>query len=82
MNGYSALVRLHLKIGDQVLKLGQIGPDRVVLNDPAEFPPGPAEVVKYVDDFERHWQVYLPDGISPQSLDVRTVPQPVAEAAR
>jgi hypothetical protein len=35
-----------------------------------------------VDDFERRWPVYLPDGISANSREVRTVTQPAAPAAR
>ncbi len=80
--GYSAEVRLHLVIGDRTLELGQIGPDRIILSEPAEMPPGLAEVVMHVDSFERRWQVYLPDGISPQSCEIRTVPQPPAPAAQ
>jgi len=76
--GYSAQVRLHLVIGSRILELGQIGPDRIVVREPADLPPGPAEVVMHVDSFERRWQVYLPDGISPQSREVRTISLPAA----
>jgi hypothetical protein len=74
--GYSAEVRLHLVVGDEVLELASIGPAEISLREPAELPPGPAEIVMHVDSFERRWQVYLPDGISLQSRDVRTVTQP------
>jgi hypothetical protein len=67
---------LHLEIAERTFELGQIGPDRIILREPAELPPGPAEVVMHVDSFERRWQVYLPDGISPNSREVRTAPQP------
>jgi hypothetical protein len=72
--GYSAYVRLHLLVGDRSLELGQISPENVILRDMIEIPPGPAEVVMHVDDFERRWQVYLPDGITANSREVRTVP--------
>ena len=71
--GYSAYVRLHLLVGDRSLELGQIAPERVFLRESIEVPPGPAEVVMHVDDFERRWQVYLPDGIAANSREVRTV---------
>jgi hypothetical protein len=76
--GYSAQVRLHLIVGGEVLELASIGPQQISLRECTELPPGPAEVVMNVDDFERRWQVYLPDGISPDSREVRTVTQPAA----
>jgi hypothetical protein len=76
--GYSAQVRLHLVIGDEVLELASIGPEQISLREPVERCAGPAEVVMHVDDFERRWQVYLPDGISPDSREVRTVTHPAA----
>jgi hypothetical protein len=71
--GYSANVRLCLLVGEDSFELAAIGPDEISLREPADLPPGPAEIVMHVDSFERRWQVYLPDGISPQSRDVRTV---------
>jgi hypothetical protein len=76
--GYSAEVRLHLIVGDRIFELASIGPQRIRLCELAELPPCDAEVVMHVDDFERRWQVYLPDGISPDSREVRTVTQPAA----
>jgi hypothetical protein len=78
VTGRSAEVRLQLVVGNRVLELGQIGPGSVILEELAELPPCDAEVVMHVDDFERRWQVYLPDGISPDSREVRTVTQPAA----
>jgi len=74
--GYSATVRLHLVVGDDVLELASIGPTEISPREPTELPPGPAEVVMHVDSFERRWQVYLPDGIAPHSRYVRTISQP------
>ena len=45
-------------------KLSSIGPDGISLREPAELPPCDAEVVMHVNDQERRWAVYLPDGIS------------------
>ena len=79
--GYSANVRLHLFVGGETLELAAIGPEEISLREPADLPPGPAEVVMHVHSFERRWQVYLPDGISPQSREVRTITQPAPARA-
>ncbi|MBI3861328.1 MAG: hypothetical protein HY290_05485 [Planctomycetia bacterium] len=79
--GYSAHVRLHLLVGDDSYELASIGPGGVSIREPIELPAGPAEVVMHVDDFERRWQVYLPDGISANSREVRTVPASPADSA-
>jgi hypothetical protein len=76
--GYSADVRLRLIVGERTFELASIGPERVKLREPAQLASCDAEVVMNVDDFERRWQVYLPDGISPNSREVRTVTQPAA----
>jgi len=75
VTGRSANVRLQLIVVGRILELGQIGPESVILEEQAELPPCEAQVVMYVDSFERRWQVYLPDGISPHSRRVRTIPQ-------
>jgi hypothetical protein len=79
--GYSAQVRLQMVVGNRTLELGQIGPEGVVVREPVELPPGQGEVVMHVDDFERRWQVYLPDGISSKSREVRTIALPAAVSA-
>lgn len=81
--GHSTNVRLQLIAGGRILELGQIGPESVILEETAELPPCEAQVVMYVDSFERRWQVYLPDGISADSRRVRTVTQPaLVQSAR
>ena len=72
--GYSSFVQLHLEISGQRIELGQICPGKIFLREPVSLPAGEAEVVMNVDDFEDRWQVYLPDGISANSLEARTVP--------
>ena len=80
-NGYSAYVRLNLLVGGETLELAAIGPGGIRLREHTELPPCDAEVIMYVDDFERRWPVYLPDGISANSHEVRTVPASPRETA-
>lgn len=75
--GYSATVRLELIAGDQVLELGQIGPDMIHVRTPISLPPCEADVVMHVDGHERHWPVFLPDGIQTESRLVRTRPRSI-----
>ena len=77
-NGYSADVRLELCLPDVTLELGQIGPERLILDQPMDHPPCEAEVVLHVDGSERRWPVFLPNGISRNSHIIRTAPAPVA----
>lgn len=71
--GYSAKIRLELRIAGRTLKLAQIAPDFVILAQPAELPACEAEVVMHVDGKQRRWPVNLPDGIASHSRIVRTV---------
>ncbi|MCW5774889.1 MAG: hypothetical protein KIS87_00385 [Phycisphaeraceae bacterium] len=71
--GYSADVRLHLRINGDFIPLAQIGPDDVVLREPATIPPGPGEVIMHVDGRERRWTVTI--GIAaPGSRVIPTAP--------
>ena len=79
--GYSSCVHLELVVGDRVYELHAIGPGTIRLREPAELPPCNAQVVMHVDDHEDRWLVYLPDGLSPNKREARTV-QLSAAAAR
>jgi hypothetical protein len=79
--GYSAQVRLHLVVGETSLELASIGPEQICLRHSVELPPGPTEVVMHVDNFERRWQVYLPDGSSLRSQEVRAMAREFAPSA-
>jgi hypothetical protein len=46
------------------LRIGQLGPDFLILDDPADHPPGRAEIIMSIDGRVRRWQIVLPDGIS------------------
>jgi hypothetical protein len=62
--GYSADVRMQLTVNENVLTIGQLGPDFIILRNPANHPPTEAEIAMWIDGRERRWNVYLPDGIS------------------
>lgn len=64
---YSADVQMDMRVNGSVVSIGQIGPDFVILDDPTPHPPCQAEIRVSIDGDERRWNVYLPDGISPES---------------
>ena len=72
--GYSAEVRLHLVVAGEEHSLSEIGPDGITLRQPTSLPPCEADVVMNVDDHQKVWRVWLPDGISPADTFVRTEP--------
>jgi hypothetical protein len=63
-----------LLVNGQSHKLAQIGPDFVRLREPAEIPPGRAEMLMLVDGAEHRWSVILKVGAVPfdSDLDVTT----------
>ena len=68
--GHSADVRISLLFGGQCIPVAQLGPDFLLLDAPADHPPGPASIVLRVDESERRWDVRLPAGISATSKRV------------
>jgi hypothetical protein len=70
-NGYSSNVRLELRINGRTLQVAQVAPDWCILMDAADHPPCEAELVMYVDDARRTWNVKLPGGISKSSKRVQ-----------
>jgi len=61
--GYSANVRMELSVNGNVLSIGQLGPDFLILENPKDHPPADAEVAVWIDGRERRWHVHLPNGI-------------------
>ena len=55
---------MELSVKGHVLSIGQLGPDFLILRNPADHPPSEAEVAVWIDGRERRWNVYLPQGIS------------------
>jgi hypothetical protein len=61
--GYSADVRMELRLNGHVLKVGQLGPSFLILSEPVNHPPAEAELMLSIDNRERRWKVFLPNGI-------------------
>jgi hypothetical protein len=62
---------MHLSVDGQVLSIGHLGPDYVVLDDPIDHPPADAHVSLSVDGNERRWRVRLVDGLSASQARTR-----------
>lgn len=60
---YSADVRMHLTIDGQDYKIGQLGPDFLILREVPPHPPTDAEITVAIDGRTRRWRVHLPDGV-------------------
>jgi hypothetical protein len=68
--GYSAMVRMHLLVETRKLSVAQVGPDFLILEEPASFGPTRAELVVEIDGAQERTLVFLPDGI--RATDQRT----------
>lgn len=60
--GHSADIQLHLAVGQMLVPVAKLGPNRCVLRKPTVLPHGPAELVVRVDEREERWPVFLPRG--------------------
>jgi len=56
---------MQLILNGMSLPTAQLGPDFLVLDAPVTHPPADASVILRVDEGERHWDIRLPNGISP-----------------
>jgi hypothetical protein len=63
--GHSADVRIELLLNGKVPRLAQLGPDFLVLDHPAKYPAGTADILMSVDGEAERWTIRLPDGIQP-----------------
>jgi hypothetical protein len=68
---HSALVSMRLVSDTIDLPIAQLGPDFLILENPADLAPRSAEIVLRGDSTERRWPVNLPDGIDPATLRTR-----------
>ena len=62
--GYSADVRMYLLLNGHTLRIGQMGPNFLLLDDTVNHPATDAEIVLSVDGQAERWKVHLPNGIS------------------
>ena len=65
--GHSARVNMRLLVGERSVPVVQLGPDFLLVGEPLDLPPGEACMVLQVDESERRWRVFLPEGISAAS---------------
>lgn len=68
---HSAKVRLRLLVNGDDLEVAQVGPDSCVLRDPRPHPPSDAQLIITVDGESETYNVFLCDGISADSGEVR-----------
>jgi hypothetical protein len=62
---------MHLRLNGRVFSIGQMGPDFLMLDDPADTPPAEGEITLSIDGRERRWTVRLPAGISATSRETK-----------
>lgn len=71
MTGHSADVRIALLLDGAMLPASHLGPDFIVLKNPADHPPSRAEILVAIDGEEQRWSVQLVDGVSREQLKIR-----------
>jgi len=67
---HSAQVEMRLIVNGTSIGITHMGRDFVVVESPAEYPPGEASIFMKVDESESRWNVRLPDGMSVNSRRV------------
>ncbi|HEX2100962.1 MAG TPA: hypothetical protein VHF69_09875 [Candidatus Synoicihabitans sp.] len=63
-------MRMRLIVGSKNLAVAKVGPDFIVLKEPAHLKPSHAELVVEIDGIEDRSSIFLPDGVS--ASDERT----------
>ena len=61
---HSAHVEMQLLVNGASISITHMGSDYVLVESPADYPPGEASIVLKVDESESRWKVRLPEGIS------------------
>ena len=74
--GYSADVRIELRINGQRLRVAKMGPDRLFHAAPAILSASNGQVIMHVDGHERRWNVAL----RAQSQPTQTIEAQFAES--
>ncbi len=55
---------MQLCVDGRNYRIGQLGPDFLILDDPADIPPADGEITMSIDGQIRRWLVQLPEGMS------------------
>jgi hypothetical protein len=55
---------MQLLVNGNSIRVVQMGPDFLLVEEPFDHPPADASVVLQVDQSERRWNVLLPNGMS------------------
>ncbi len=64
---HSAQAEMRLFIDGASIGITHMGPDFLLVESPADHPPGEASISLKVDDSESQWKVRLPEGMSKTS---------------
>ena len=67
-NGYSARVRLELRIGEMRLPLAQMDDEQIILVNPTVLPGTTGEVFAFIDDNVQRWPVRWAANEEPQEV--------------
>jgi hypothetical protein len=71
--GHSADVKIDLVLNGHSIPVAQLGPGFLLIDEPADYPPGEASLILRVDESTERWTVRLPEGISASSKRVNIV---------
>lgn len=69
---------MQLCVNGHVLSIGQLGPDFIILDNPADIPPSEAEIALSIDGREKRWAIFLEDGVTAGQKKTRISPCPPA----
>jgi hypothetical protein len=68
MTSHSANIQITLLVADRELRIGHLGPNYVILDDPVDAPLSDAQLSLSVDGTTTRWPIQLPEGISTTRL--------------
>jgi len=70
-SGHSAQVEITLLVNGVGHRVGQLGPDFLILEKSCICQPTSAEIVMNIDGKERRWAIFLPNGVRSGERRVR-----------
>jgi hypothetical protein len=68
---FSADVEMELRVNGQIFKIGQLGPDFLILTNPIDHPPAGGQITVSIDGDVTTWPVRLPDGVATDKVRTR-----------